>query len=727
MTCRLLLFIVLLSYNCLAQFPVISTVSRHVTPEPPAQDTVEIPYPFFANSVDTDSIRTEWIDIGADNYVLESDDNDDFSSPTTEYSGTNTSFTLTGLSPGDKYYFRLKAQTAGLVDSPYAIDTCATFPFIPVAHYEFSGLDIADNRYGDFASGALYNYIYSVINYSGIDLIPGGSGFGGINFIGDNWTAYPNYPTAHATLTAPYVLDDFEINIAVKLSGTFNNNEIVDNSLDAQQYIRHGTYSTIRFNKTTGVTLTLDNALEDGEFYYISYQRSGTTFTVRVQDVNGVVQTKSGTCPSTQITFNRVFNTGVNYYMTRMSVSDHVLSTGERDSVINYLSRKVFVPEEKDITIVPKGLTFSDFSTSPYLVNSEFPAIVSSSYLRDKYFGYGDYSFVNVSKKYEAPTYGEDLIYVFNDRENTVSAPIAMGVPGGTSTDVHNTGGICHWNNLLVFFEQNRHYSDGPNYLVVKMFGKNMNMVSYKEIPLSKGIASYDCVNTQYHQVNIINDKIYIVAQEWSGSAGNTARRIVLLISDNEWTFFRKYYILESNEGDGDFMYANLLYSEDKLIITAEHEVQPGNDHRASYILVGYPSVNETTFHNVAGTFSKNVGTSGPLTLTELDANYLLGTAITGSPGDLTSVKQSHGLYDPATNEAYVVRFNGSDDGLVLDEVDFTAETITEYAIPETIDGHTVDVSCVGSGATNQPFVYKEGSTYYAVVGEVNGDNTKII
>ncbi|HEY3403879.1 MAG TPA: hypothetical protein VGK59_10860, partial [Ohtaekwangia sp.] len=134
-----------------------------------------------------------------------------------------------------------------------------------------------------------------------------------------------------------------------------------------------------------------------------------------------------------------------------------------------------------------------------------------------------------------------------------------------------------------------------------------------------------------------------------------------------------------------------------------------------------------TTLWNVAGTFSKDISTSGQITLTEGDANYLLGTAITGSPGDLTSVKQSHGLYDPDANEAYVIRFNGNDDGLILCEVDFTAETITEFDIPETIDGHTVDVSCVGSGATNQPFGYKDGSTYYAIVGEVNAGNTKIM
>ncbi|HEY3406431.1 MAG TPA: hypothetical protein VGK59_23750, partial [Ohtaekwangia sp.] len=619
---RLFFLFLLIPVFCDAQL-----IANHGLMGRQARDTVAIPYPFFANSVDTDSIRTEWIDIGADTYVLESDDNFDFSSPTTEYSGTNLSYTLTGLGANVKRYFRLHAETDGLVNSPYVYDSATTFPFIPVAHYEFTGLETEDNIYGDWSSGDDFNQFNSVINYSGTPLVPVGAG--GLDLASKNYTPYPSYATAHCAPSTPWALGDFEINILVRLVSTISNNQIFSNSSLSDNYIRFNTYSQIRFASTTGVTLTLDTSLEDGKSYFISFIRSGTTFTVIIKDVNGVVQTKSGTCPTTTVTFNRVFHTATNYYIQRINIMDRPLTDAERDAVRDYLKRPVLIPEPNDTTTEPKDLSWNTFSGN-YITNSDFPNIVSTSFVRDKFLAWNDdYTFINVQKKYESPTYGEDLIYVL--RPGQFSTPIEMGVPGGTSEDVHNTGGICFWNNLLVHFEQSKHHSDGfQNSIVVKMFGKNMNMVAYKQIPITKGVVSYAALNLQYHQVAIIDDVIYIVAQERSG-------KIVMLISDDEWSSFKKFDIIGVSDSD-DFLYHQLIYSEDKIILTIDHEVQPGNDHRASYILVAYPSVSATTLWNVAGTFSKDISTSGQITLTEGDANYLLGTAITGSPGDLTSV-----------------------------------------------------------------------------------------
>lgn len=717
-----ILFLLLISFSSFGQLFNNNMMLKS------SRDSVEIPYPFFANSVDKDSIRCEWIDIGADTYVLQSDDNDDFSSPTTEYTGSNTSYTLTGLSANTKLYFRLKAQTAGLSDSRYAIDTCTTFPFTPVGFYEASGLDFATNQYFNYSgSGSTMDSVRSIINYSGPRLYTTGTK-GIINFVADNWNSYPfyNHNSVHQPTTNYTFSGDFEINFAMYISGAVTNSVVFGNSGDAAQYIRFNSLSQIRFARTTGVTLTLDNTLESGKLYFFTFQRVGTTFTATIINPDGSSQTKSGTGPSTSVTFDRVFFASPKFIMKRLSFMDRALTTDERLAVVNYLKRKTFIPDESITSTRIKGVTFSNF-TGPYLANSDFPTTVSGSFTRDKFFGFGDYSIATVAEKFTSPNYGEDLIYVFNDANNTVTSPISMGVPSTTEDD-HNSGGICvSWNNMLVHFEQDKHYDDGgANTLIVKMFGKNMNLVGYKKIPLAKDVPVYNAPHLQYHQVCIINNKIYITAQEWSGGGSNAARRTVLLISDDEWNYFRKYQIIETDNGDGDFLYHNMLYSEDKIIITVDHEIQPGNDHRASYILVMEPAVDETVFYNVAGTHTHDVD-AGPITLTEADANYLLGTAITVSPGDLTSVKQSHGLYDPNANEAYVVRFNGNDDGLVLCEVDFTAETITEYAIPETIDGHTIDVSCVGSGATNQPFVYKDSGTYYLICGEVNSGNTKII
>lgn len=721
---RLLFFLLLISTGCFGQL-----VNNNVLLQSVARDTVEIPYPFLANSVDTDSIRTEWIDIGADTYVLESDDNFDFSSPTTEYSGTNLSYTLTGLGANVKRYFRLHAETDGLVNSPYAYDSATTFPFTPVAFYEGTGIAREDNRYFDYSGfSAQMDSVLSVINYSGPSLYtPGIKGV--FNYNGLNLYSYIYYihNTVHQPTNSGFVFGDFEINFWMYINGAVTNSACFANSSDAAQYIRFNSLSQIRFARTTGVTLTLDTPLESGKPYFITFQRSGTTFTVIVKDWKGNTETKSGTGPSTSVTFDRIFFSSSKFWMGRLSLMDRVLTSDERTAVENYTKRPV-VPAETTTIQNVKGITLNSF-TPPYLINTDFANTMVSSFTRDRFLGFGEYEFALTSKKFAAPDYGEDLLYVFKN-DNQVSNPISLGVPS-TTEDVHNSGGICIWGEYLVHFEQDKHYDDGTeNTLVVKIFGKNFNLVGYKEIPLGKGVVTHTGIHLQYHQVNIINDKIYIVAQELAAQASVTsAGRTVLLVSDDGWNFFKKYHIASIDAGEEDFLYHNLLYSEDKLILTIDHLFDSENDfHRASYILVCDDfSDSDIIFRNVADTYSKDITLGTPLTIAELDANYLLGTAISGSPSSTTSVKQSHGLYDPDANEAYVIRFNGNDDGLILCEVDFTAETITEYAIPETIDGHTVDVSCVGSGATNQPFGYKDGSTYYAVVGEVNAGNTKII
>lgn len=716
----IILFLLFIPSLCLAQFPVVSTISgsRSVVA---ALDTVETAYPFFANAIDTDSISIEWFDVRADNYVLQSDDNLSFSSPTTEYSGTDSTFAMTGLSPGDKFYFRVKAQKAGFVDSEWVVDSATTFPFTPVAFYEPMGLEYSSNEYGDNATSGTFNYLKSVVNYSGPTLGSVGT-LGSLVFVALNYSAYSRYSNNqnHAP-SSNYVLGDFEINWHGVFATTINNKNLFGNSVSASVRLRFSSPTSVQFGSSSFVSVTLTNSLVLNQPYWVTLQRNGTNFRVIVTDNEGVTETQNVTCPTTSVTFDRVFPNDAGIATRRLSIMDRALTDAEREAVQKRHARPTHTPEPTTTTNV-KGLSLSPFS-GYYLTNSDFANNITTTNLRDRFFGLGEYQFALTHKKFDSPLYGDDLLYVFKG-DNQVSSPIDLGHPT-TSTDVHNTGSICFWNNMVVHFEQDSHYDDGLlNTLVVKMFGKDMNMVGYKRIPLGKGIPSSTGVNLQYHQAYILNNKIYLLAHEYSGgTGGNLARRVVLLISDDEWNSWKKYQLIESNNGDGDFLYHSTAYCEDKMIVTVEHRQQPEVFARAVYIFTIDPAT-ETTVRSIDGTFTKNVATSGPVTVTEAEADLIMGTAYNAS----ASIKHSHILYNPATEIAHCVRGNGTDDGFVLAIIDFNAGTITEKAIPEVIDGHDMDAdfSTASQLSDNLPFVYQDGSDLYFISGEDNSGNTKI-
>lgn len=711
-----ILFLLLISFSSFGQLLNNNMMLKS------SRDSVEIPYPFFANSVDKDSIRCEWIDIGADTYVLQSDDNDDFSSPTTEYTGSNTSYTLTGLSANTKLYFRLKAQTAGLSDSRYAIDSATTFPFTPIAYYDFRGLDSVTNDYADNATVGTYNYVKSVINYSGPTLTTV-STLGSIIYGARvRWSGFTQYShnQLHTPSTSYTFSGDFEINWQITFSNTPNNSSILFNSANTQR-IRMVSLSSVQFGTNSAISLT--NALELNKKYWLTFQRSGSTFTIIVRDNEGTITSNSGTVATTSVTFDRVFFASALFRSSCLFMMDRVLTSDERLAGQNRVKRPpVESTPVPDSGIIVKGVTFSPF-TGPYLVNTNFDFSVSGGMQRNSFYGYEDYQFALTNTLRPSPNYGEDLLYVFKGN-NEVSNSIPLGVPS-TIVDAHNIGSIAIWNNSIVQFEQNIHYDKGRfNSLVVKVFGKDFNLINYKKIPLGRGIAASTGGNLQYHQAFILNNKIYVIAQEWDGSSGNTARRVVMLISDDGWNAFeKKYQLIESDDGDGDFLYPITAYSEDQLLIAVEHRLQPEDESRAIYVFKIDPAT-ETTVRSIDGLWTKNIATS-PVTVTEAETNLLMGTAYSTT----TAVKEGSMLYNPATEIAHCVRANGTEDGLTLAIIDVGSGTITEKAIPEVIDGHDLDVdfSTEASLSNNTPFVYTEGSDMYLVAGEDNGGNTKII
>jgi hypothetical protein len=84
--------------------------SNEVSATPSAEITINPPTLSDPGSEDDDGIFTvSWTDVAdATSYVLEEDDNSGFSSPTSVYSGSDTSYQVSGKSEGT-YYYRVKA------------------------------------------------------------------------------------------------------------------------------------------------------------------------------------------------------------------------------------------------------------------------------------------------------------------------------------------------------------------------------------------------------------------------------------------------------------------------------------------------------------------------------------------------------------------------------------------------------------------------------------------
>lgn len=83
----------------------------------------------FVTPVGNTQTVTNWADVpNATNYVLERSLSNSFTSPVVVYSGSVSGYTNTGLTNGTTYYYRVKAQAPGYLDSDYAFSSVTPAP-----------------------------------------------------------------------------------------------------------------------------------------------------------------------------------------------------------------------------------------------------------------------------------------------------------------------------------------------------------------------------------------------------------------------------------------------------------------------------------------------------------------------------------------------------------------------------------------------------------------------
>lgn len=109
------------------------------------------PQNFIATVNSPTEIDISWdTSTNATNYILERDINSDFSTATQIYSGASTSFADSGLTTDTTYYYRVKAQATGYVDSVWSATSATPFS----ASYTLVGLvESPTNTFEAQASG----------------------------------------------------------------------------------------------------------------------------------------------------------------------------------------------------------------------------------------------------------------------------------------------------------------------------------------------------------------------------------------------------------------------------------------------------------------------------------------------------------------------------------------------------------------------------------------------
>jgi hypothetical protein len=101
----------------------IQAVQAYIADDFPPVDSVAAPATFTATAGSLEVVLAWGAVSGATFTVQRSDDLNDWSTPTTVYSGTGTGYTNTGLSAGQPYFFRVRATKTGFNPSDWLYDT----------------------------------------------------------------------------------------------------------------------------------------------------------------------------------------------------------------------------------------------------------------------------------------------------------------------------------------------------------------------------------------------------------------------------------------------------------------------------------------------------------------------------------------------------------------------------------------------------------------------------
>lgn len=703
--------------------------------EPGEQATA--PSPLLVYALDTTSTAGFWQNTGADNYVYERATQSDFSDAEEVESDQVTNFGDSSLTMGGTYYYRVKAQKAGVADSEWVTASVQTISFMPHAWYEFVGMARnVENDYGTAASNGTISSFKSIVNASGPLLSKNASA---------NAAAIRHQPTTPRTFAFQNIVTNagyYDMGSNIVLSGDFTIAlEMVCPTTGGTRYILSwvggtdhiffpSTPSTLRVNfGSTNYNPAPTATLVAGTVYKLVFERSGTNLRVSID--GGATWGSAVTVATGDFTINRTWasNLGGNSLSHEsrriMFYSGGALTKSQLDQFFNYCIPAAVAPIETPSSVSVKGLTFAALTDNRW-TDATSAADNHAGPHRKAVWSIGNTHIIASNKDSDEPDLSDVSLRVLNGANGEGSSLVDLGHLT-ESEDVHNIGSLTPpLNNRIYYVQQNQHYGLGYSKHVVRSTGNGFDFSGVMSIPPGKGVPNYVWSETQYNQVTVVGDNIYMASQEYDTTF---PRRVVLGKCSNLFQSWDWKVSICDFAAAPDWSYPHLIYapSHDEIILIINHVVNPDGSKWVYFVRI---SLDGTTATNLDGTFSKNLVTSGALTIAELETNCLVfdGDALGGNSAFQQFFVTEDGLL-------YGVISDGEQTGwrLATAQIGVAGWTFKDI----TWGGKTVvtattndDTGAAGVGAYNRamPVGIRVGDGQFRVFGlESNSGNWRII
>jgi len=707
----------------------------------------QLPTPtILAANIFDDQINLYWDDLDADNYIVERSTNSDYSGATQIYTGTATTYQDTGLTAGVTYYYRVKASSTGYSDSDWGTTNAQTISFVPEFWYEPSGLAYnTDNDYG-VTSNSNITTIKSILGNAN-----NGTGVGtpGLT-ISSRYYGYPFYNISGAIYfnlaTEISVSGDFTVVLLVRTSASGTNRVVLGHQTLATNYLRWNNTTSFVFSLGGVVTsVTLSAAISVDKVHTVVLQR--TAGICRVSQDGGSTWNSNVTPNNNTLLISRLFSNssgGNNLSMdtVRLVLAQSALSQTQIDEVANYLKKPDYTPTvaaNPTSLALPTGINWNAFSGG-YLVNSSLDDVATGSFIRERVIVKGNFAYILVQYKNEAPTYMQDVLYVWDMVNNLITDPIIL--PSlANDTDVHNNGSVFDFDGRIYQSEQ-LHYTtlaSGNNNINFRKFAKGYKIFTgYSSVPLTQGYAKTGS-QANYQQFNYYDDTLFMFVQGWNNSG--YAESIDVFRTTDNLNYFEKLRI--ASVASSSFWFYHYVPNNGtnaKSVIFLNYlDTAPAiDDYPYAFALT---TTDGYTYSNIANTFSKDIRNGNLITAAELIANCVFTTAGADKDALVTSaITLSNG-------DVVGIATDGSDTGFdffrisgtvtTKKTIDTTGRTILEKLVVASADMtfaiwqvstnefHVILYGVNGGNWTLEEFKTEDNGDTWSFVQVVNTDTTK--
>ena len=682
---------------------------------------------YLAN-LSTTAITAYWSP-GADSYEADIATDAAFTSIVGSYTGTATSNTFTGLTADTQYYVRVRGTKSG-VTSNYEIKNAFTF-FNVLAAYLAPGLPYGNTpTTNEYATTELATVI-ALKSFTG--------GGPDLNRFGTAVTREHTLTTSPraAVLISSVSYMDFASDLSLgtgaftiliknfRTAGIGGAAHMFSHLTDGVRVLLSGlTAITIRVGTTFSATMNWPSAYVANSVVDMIIECDGTN--VRASITGGATWTNSVSRPAGTFNLRRMgaSSLGANncsFSFESLLFTNEVLTSDQRTRWFNFYQNNPITNPVNDFSLPLKNLP-STFITDP--VNGYIDDIGGGEVgLLDVFSWQKNYSLLTV-KPWQAPTYSDATLYFGNTDTNKVRSPIELGRFNDID-DIHHVPGMTVIGNKVVVSQFNRHYgaNEGSNIFVRKSWA-DWNMLGFMTLPREKEVSrQYLISDNQYPQPAFTNTLTGFFTQRREPTIALPGRIMCSISDDGGGSFYDIVTVVDTALA-GNWLYPNPVVFNNSgtgAVVVIEHVIT-GSPVTVEGISVLYTE-NFITYENLARTWSKNVKTSGAITLTELyancaitDARSLTSTMISNC--FMTQSNMVYGVVGDGNNTGYSL-FNQTIGGaLVKKPISFAGDTVVT-GTQSTFTGSFFNAY------HRQPIVaiYRGGTTWWVIAAQVNGGN----